>query len=83
MELLAPMHPEHASSPQRLLTRKQVAAALNVSEQTIWRMTADGRLEPPIKINSRNIRWPESAIARFIASRSTPEYAGIARDARK
>jgi predicted DNA-binding transcriptional regulator AlpA len=60
-----------------------MAAALNVCEQTIWRMTIDGRLDPPIMINSRNLRWPESALARFRERCAVPEYAGIERDARK
>ena len=68
---------------ERLLTRKQVAAALGVSEQTVWRMTVDGRLEPPRQINSRNLRWPASVIDRFIQSRPIPEYAGVERADRK
>jgi predicted DNA-binding transcriptional regulator AlpA len=67
----------------RLLTRKQMAAALGVSEQTVWRMTVDGRLAPPILINSRNLRWHESALQRFRESRPIPEYAGVERDPRK
>jgi excisionase family DNA binding protein len=74
---------ERSPGRQQLLTRKQVAAALGVSEQTIWRMTVDGRLEAPIKINSRNIRYREAAIDRFLASRPVPEYAGVERAARK
>jgi predicted DNA-binding transcriptional regulator AlpA len=74
---------EHSPARQRLLTRKQVAAALGVSEQTVWRMVVDGRLEAPIKINSRNIRWDDGVIDRFRRSRPVPEYAGIERAARK
>jgi predicted DNA-binding transcriptional regulator AlpA len=72
----------HEGPIERFLTRKQLAEILGVSEQTIWRMTVDGRLDPPIRINSRNLRWPESTVARFRERCSVPEYAGIARAAR-
>jgi predicted DNA-binding transcriptional regulator AlpA len=75
-------HAPERARPERFLTRKQMAAAIGVSEQTIWRMTVDGRLEPPILINSRNLRWRESALARFRLSRRVPEYAGIQRGER-
>jgi predicted DNA-binding transcriptional regulator AlpA len=67
----------------RYWTRKELAAALNVTEKTIWMMTVDGRLEPPIKINTRNVRWLPGVLERFNERNSSPEHAGVDRAARK
>src|SRR5262245_27203055 len=46
------------------LTIKQAAASLGVSPDTVRRMCLDGRLKH-FKIGSRNIRIPESAVAKL------------------
>jgi len=45
------------------LTVRQVAARLHVSHASVRRMVADGRLAH-FKIGTRNIRIPESAVAK-------------------
>lgn len=45
----------------QMLTRKQVAAMLAVSEPTVSRMAEDGRLPKPVKFGSTRqstARWP-------------------------
>ena len=49
-----------------LLTAKQVAAALQVSTRTLWRMLATGQLIEPLKIG-RNVRWRKQELLEWIA----------------
>ena len=51
-----------------MLTVKQVAQALAVSERSIWRWSRAGTLPPGIKIGGV-VRWPEESIRRWLASR--------------
>lgn len=51
---------------ERLLKVGEVAERLSVSENTIWRWTADGRLAPPIRRGTRYTRFKESDINAFI-----------------
>lgn len=67
----------------RWLTRKEICAALGISEMTLWRMVTEGRIEAPVKINSRNVRFRPGVLERFAERNGSPEYAGIARDPRK
>jgi predicted DNA-binding transcriptional regulator AlpA len=66
--------------PKGYLTRKQVADWLGVSLMTVYTMVRDGRLEPPIYINSRNVRFRPGVIERFEASCEPVEYAGANAD---
>ena len=48
-----------------MMTVKQVAEALEVSERSVWRWSATGVLPPGVKIGSV-VRWPEESIRRWI-----------------
>jgi len=45
-----------------LLTVAQVAAALQVSQRTIWRSVSNGIFPAPIKLGGRIARWKRSDI---------------------
>jgi hypothetical protein len=46
-------------------------------------MVVDGRLEAPVKINSRNVRFRPGVLERFNERNGSPEYAGVERAARR
>lgn len=50
----------------KLLTTKQVAELLSISERTLWRLVSSGRLPKPIKLSARTVRWKHSDILAFI-----------------
>ncbi|MGH6898233.1 MAG: helix-turn-helix transcriptional regulator [Geminicoccaceae bacterium] len=66
--------------PDGFLTIRQVADWIGVTPKTIWAMVRDGRLEAPIYINSRNVRFKPGALERFEQGCRVPEYAGANAD---
>ena len=52
-------------SLDRLLTSKESAKFLNISEPTFWRHVRDGRLPKPIKFGHLS-RWPRSELMTVI-----------------
>ena len=58
-------------SSNRLLSVKQAAAALGVSESTLWRLaaTVDSNIPKPIKLTGSLTRWDASEIDDWIESR--------------
>ena len=54
----------------RLMTRRQVEQKLGVSRSTVYRLLEAGAFPKPIKIAERAIRWHESEIDEYVASRS-------------
>lgn len=64
--------------PYALLTLKQVAAALKVSEKTVRNYVADGKFPPPIRLFECP-RWLEEDVSEFVnkkikESRNGTEY---------
>ena len=53
-----------------LLTPRAVAARLSISERTLWRMVAQGRLPQPIRYTRKLVRWKTTDIDRYIQSLS-------------
>ena len=53
---------------EQLLSIQGVAAKLNVSKRTVFRMKAKGMLPRPFRVN-RSLRWRVSTIDRWIARR--------------
>ena len=51
-----------------MMTVKQVAEALGVSERSVWRWSSDGTLPPGIRIGA-SVRWPERSIREWLARR--------------
>jgi predicted DNA-binding transcriptional regulator AlpA len=48
-----------------LLSAREAAEFLQISNATFWRRVADGTVPPPIKLGSLS-RWPQSEIADVI-----------------
>jgi len=56
----------------RVLTRKQTAAMLGISDTTLWRMEGRGEMPPRVYITSRCIGYRASAIDALITSWEDP-----------
>ena len=52
----------------RWLTVRDVAAMLNVTSRTIWRLSASGRIPRPVRIGPKSPRWRESTLIGFLDS---------------
>ncbi len=53
----------------RLLGRREVERRLGLSRASVYRLIARGELPAPLRLTSRAVRWPESEIEAWIASR--------------
>ncbi len=53
-----------------LLSRRELAEKLGISETTIWRYGRAGLLPPPIRLGPGRVAWQSSAIEAWIESRS-------------
>ena len=53
----------------RLLRRTDLEARLGVTRATIYRLMREGDLPSPIRIGARAVRWHESEIDAWLASR--------------
>jgi prophage regulatory protein len=51
----------------QLLTVHCLMKLLKVSERTIWRYVAEGKLPPPIRLTSRCTRWRKSDVDQALA----------------
>ena len=54
---------------KRLISVKQVAAAIGCSEPTAWRWDADGTLPKSIKVSAGTTRWDADEIQDWIESK--------------
>ena len=54
-----------------LLTVNDVARKLSISQRTVWRWLAMGRLPEPIRYSATCIRWRAADIQRHIDSQPT------------
>jgi len=59
-----------------LLTVRDVARRLSISERTVWRWTALGLLPPPVHPHSRSTRWRAADIERYLEELSIRAEAG-------
>jgi excisionase family DNA binding protein len=55
-----------------LLTAREVARCLSVSERTIWRWTKQGVLPAPVYPGGRSTRWRKADIRQFLDNLSPP-----------
>ena len=55
--------------PPRLLTRAQVETRVGLSRSSLYRKMRQGTFPEPLKISERAVRWPESEIDEWLASR--------------
>lgn len=53
----------------RLMTRSEVEARTALSRTSIYRKMREGTFPTPLKIGERAVRWPESEIEAWLASR--------------
>lgn len=53
----------------RLLRREEVEAQTGLSRSAIYRLMRAGQFPEPIKIGPRAVRWPQSELDDFLASR--------------
>jgi excisionase family DNA binding protein len=49
-----------------LMTAREVARCLSVSERTVWRWTAKGVLPTPVRPSRRSTRWRAADIRRYL-----------------
>lgn len=54
-----------------LLTVRDVALRLSISERTVWRWTALGILPPPVHPHARSTRWRVADIERYLEGLSS------------
>ena len=52
-----------------LLTRRQVEARCGLSTSSIYRLMREGLFPEPIRIGQRAVRWPQSEIDEWLATR--------------
>jgi len=48
--------------PWCLLTVEELCELLNISSRTVYRMVAEGRLPPPLRLSHRVARWHEEDV---------------------
>jgi predicted DNA-binding transcriptional regulator AlpA len=63
-----------------LLTLKQLAALLSVSERTAWQWATDGTAPPPLRIGRGTVRYSRRAYEQWIAA-GCPRCNGVAAQA--
>ncbi len=69
------MHSTAMASPD-LLTVREVARRLSISERTVWRWTALGVLPLPVHPHTRSTRWRAADIERYLESLSASTCQG-------
>ncbi len=53
----------------RLLRRQEVERCCQISRSTIYKLMRAGAFPEPLKIGPRAVRWPQSEIEAWLASR--------------
>lgn len=61
--------PNDRPADQELLTPRQVAALLQVTSRTLWRMAKQDGFPQPIRFSRKLIRWKASDVQGYIDSR--------------
>ena len=61
---------------RRLLSRREVAALLNISITTLWRMVRAGLFPPPIRVSPGRVAWPARTVVAWIDERAKRTGAG-------
>ena len=62
--------------PKDLWTVRDVARCLSVSERTVWRWAALGRLPAPVRLQRRSTRWRVADIRRYLDGLAPARSAG-------
>ena len=59
------------ASPDRLLKLGEVLEMVQVSRSTLYVMMARNRFPRPVRVHERCVRWRESEVLEWVASRPT------------
>ena len=57
--------------PERLLKEREVCEMVGISSSTLWRWVGAGLFPAQIRIGPRAVRWRQSEVLAWIASRPT------------
>ena len=57
------------SADYRLLRLNEVQARCGLSRSSVYRLLRNGSFPAPLKVGVRAVRWPESEITAWLASR--------------
>ena len=57
------------ATPDRLLRRSSVEEVTGLSKASIYRLMDEGSFPPPVRIGTRAVAWPQSAIVEWIEAR--------------
>lgn len=60
---------QRGQSTERLIRIGAVAARIGLSRATIYRLVEAGKFPAPVRITSRCIAWPESAVNDWVSGR--------------
>ena len=52
-----------------MLTRREVERLTGLSCSTIYRLMRAGKFPEPIRVGPRAVRWPQSEVENYVASR--------------
>ena len=63
---------------KNLLTRRDVEARLGITKSTVYRLMRCGAFPEPIQVGPRAVRWVESELEAWLASR--PRASGESAD---
>ena len=54
---------------ERLLTRREVETMTGLSTSSVYRLMRAGAFPAPIRVGLKAVRWPQSEIVKFLATR--------------
>ena len=57
---------DETTEPDRLWGRKKVAAVLDVSITTLWRLVRAGKFPPPLRISAGRVGWRARRVLQWI-----------------
>jgi len=66
-----------STEAHKLLTAKDLAQLLSLSNRTVWKLSVTDRLPAPIRIG-RSVRWSSREIARWVDAGCPPRSRWIA-----
>ena len=60
-----------STMPRLLLTPREAAQALSVSQRTLWSLTSPRGPLPVVRVSSRAVRYSVETLARYVAERES------------
>lgn len=68
MSATIPIRPALAVEDILLISAKEVARRLGLSERTVWRLNSAGKLPKPVSVGGKTKRWRPEEIAAWVAA---------------